>query len=77
MYFRVAHSLSAGVFLSSEAYGTSLDPNNPCLEDRLVYSCTTSGVLTWNVETTFIGAYISGQGTKFLSATQTAAHRCG
>ena len=54
-------------------YGTSVDPNSPCLEDRLLYSCTTSGVLTWTVGTTFIGAYISGQGTTFVSATRTVA----
>ena len=63
--------LFAGVFLSSEVYGTSVDPNRPCLEDTLVYTCTTSGVLTWNVGTTFIGAYISGQGTTFVGATRT------
>ena len=54
-------------------YGTSADPNNPCLEDTVVYSCTTSGVLTWTVETTFIGAYISGQGTTFVGAKRTVA----
>ena len=51
-------------------YGTSVDPNRPCLEDRLVYTCTTSGVLTWTVGTTFIGAYISGQGTTFVGAAR-------
>ena len=51
-------------------YGTSVDPNRPCLEDRLVYTCTTSGVLTWTVGTTFIGAYISGQGNTFVGATR-------
>ena len=54
-------------------YGTSADPSNPCLEDGLVYTCTTSGVVTWNVGTTFIGAYISGQGTTFVGATRTVA----
>ena len=54
-------------------YGTSVDPNSPCLEDRLVYTCTTSDVLTWTVGTTFIGAYISGQGTTFVGATRTVA----
>ena len=63
----------AGIFLSSEVYGTSVDPNHPCLEDTLVYTCTTSGVLTWTVGTTFIGAYISGQGTTFVGATRTDA----
>ena len=65
--------LFAGVFLSSDVYGTSVDPNHPCLEDTLVYTCTTSGVLTWTVGTTFIGAYISGQGTTFVGATRTDA----
>ena len=51
-------------------YGTSTDPNNPCLEDIVVYTCTTSGVLTWTVGITFIGAYISGQGTTFVGATR-------
>ena len=60
----------AGVFLSSEVYGTSVDPNNPCLEDTVVYSCMTSGVLTWTVRTTFIGTYVSGQGTTFVGATR-------
>ena len=54
-------------------YGTSVDPIMPCLEDRLVYTCTTSGVLTWAVGTTFIGAYISGQGTTVVGATRTDA----
>ena len=54
-------------------YGTSVDPNNPCLEDRLVYTCTTSGVITWTVGTTFIGTYVSGQGTTSVGATQKAA----
>ena len=54
-------------------YGTSADPSNPCLEDRLVYTCTTSGVLSWTVGTTFIGAYISDQGTTFVGATRTVA----
>ena len=65
MYLRVPY-LFAGVFLNSEVYGTSVDPNRPCLEDTLVYTCTTSGVLTWTVGTTFFGAYISGQGTIHL-----------
>ena len=52
-------------------YGTSVDPNHPCLEDTLVYTCTTSGVLTWTVVTTFTGAYISGQGNTFVGATKT------
>ena len=65
--------LFAGVFLSSEVYGTSVDPNHPCLEDRLVYTCTTSGVLTWTIGTTFIAAYISGQGTTFVGATRMRA----
>ena len=63
--------LFAGVFLSSEVYGTSVDPNRPCLEDTLVYTCTTSDILTWTVGTTFIGAYTSGQGTTFVGATRT------
>ena len=54
-------------------YGTSVDPNNPCLEDTVVYTCTTSGVLTWTVGTTFIGAFISDQGTTFVGATRTDA----
>ena len=69
MYLRVAY-LFAGVFLSSEVYGTSVDPNRPCSEDTLVYTCTTSGVLTWTVGTTFIGAYIRDQGTTFVGATR-------
>ena len=51
-------------------YGKSVDPNHPCLDDTVVYSCTTSDVLTWTVGTTFIGAYISSQGTTFVGATQ-------
>ena len=64
---------TAGVILTSEVYGTSADPNSPCLEDRLVYTCTASGVLTWTVGTTIVGAYISGQGTTFVGATRTVA----
>ena len=65
--------LIAGVFLSSEVYGTSVDPINPCLGDTVMYTCTSLGVLTWTVETTFIGTYISGQRTTFVGATRTAA----
>ena len=50
-----------------------MDPNRPCLEDRLAYTCTTSGILTWTIGTTFIGAYISGQGTTYVGATRTDA----
>ena len=66
-------SLFADVFLNAKVYGTSVDPNSPCSEDRLVNTCTTSGVLTWTVGTIFIGAYISGQGTTFVGATRTVA----
>ena len=59
--------------MRSEVYGTSVDPNHPCLEDTLVYTCTTSGLLTWTVGTISIAAYISGQGTTFVGATQTDA----
>ena len=59
--------------MSSEVYGTSADPNNPCLEDRLVYTCTSSGIVTWTVGTIFIGAYISDQGTTFVGATRMVA----
>ena len=69
-YFRCAISFIVGVFFSSEVYGTSADPNSPCLEDTVVYTCMTSGVLTWTVGTTFISAYISGQGTTFVGATR-------
>ena len=65
--------LTVGVFLNSEVYGTSTDPKSPCLEDRLVYTCTASGVLSWTVGTTIVGAYISGQGTTFVGATRTDA----
>ena len=65
--------LIAGIFLSSDVHGMSVDPKNPCLEDTVVYSCTTSGVLTWTVGTTFIGTYVSGQGTTFVGATRTDA----
>ena len=58
-------------------YGISVDPNSPCLEDTVVYTCTTSGVLTWTVGTTFIGAYISGQGTTVVGATRRDASLLG
>ena len=61
------------MFLSSEVYGISVDPNNPCLEDTVVYTCTSSGVLTWTVGATFIGAYISGQESTLVGATRTDA----
>ena len=38
-----------------------------------MYTCTTSGVLTWNVGTTVVGTYISGHRTTFVGATQTDA----
>ena len=61
------------VVLSSEVYRPSMDFNELCLKDRLVYTCTTSGVLTWTVGTTVVGTYINGQRTTFVGATRTDA----
>ena len=54
-------------------YQPLIDFNHLCLKDRLVYTCTTSSVLTWTVGTTVVGIYISGQGTTFVGATRTDA----
>lgn len=54
-------------------YRPSIDFNELCLKDRLVYTCTTSSVLEWTVGTTVVGAYISGQRTTFVGATRTDA----
>ena len=52
-------SFLGGAILTSEVFGISGDPNNVCLQDRLVYTCTVPTVLTWTVGTTQIGAYVS------------------
>ena len=62
-----------GVVLSSEVYRPSMDFNELCLKDGLVYTCTTSDVLTWTVGTTVVGTYVSGQRTTFVGATRTDA----
>ena len=41
-------------------FGISDDPNNVCLQDRLVYTCTVPSVLTWTVGGIQIGSYIAG-----------------
>ena len=35
--------------MTSEVFGISDDPNSVCLQDRLVYTCTTPDVLRWTV----------------------------
>ena len=62
-----------GVVLSSEVYRPSIDFNHLCLKDRLVYTCTTSGFLTWTVGTTVVGTYVSGQRATFVGAMRTDA----
>ena len=59
--------------LSYEAYKASISFNELCLEEQLVYTCTTTGVLEWIVGTTVVGTYTSGQITTFVGATQTNA----
>ena len=59
--------------LRSEVNRPSIDFNELCLKDRLVYTCTTSSGLKWTVGTTSIGAYISSQGTTVVGATRTVA----
>ena len=56
--------------LTSEVFGISDDPNDVCLQDRLVYTCTVPFVFTWTVGTTQIGSYTSGQATTFVGATR-------
>ena len=51
----------------------SIDFNELCLKDGLVYTCTTSGVLKWTVGSTVVGTYRSGQRTTFVGATRTDA----
>ena len=58
------------VVLTSEVFGISDDPNNVCLQDRLVYTCTVPNVLTWTVGTTHIGSYIAGQASAVVGATR-------
>ena len=58
------------VVLTSEVFGISDDPNNVCLQDRLVYTCTVPSVLTWTVGGIQIGAYITGQASAVVGATR-------
>ena len=46
--------------LTSEVFGISDDPNDVCLQDRLVYTCTVPVVLIWSIDGTQIGTYVSG-----------------
>ena len=50
--------------------GISDDPNDVCLQDRLVYTCTVPTLLTWTVATTEIGSYVSGRASSFVGATR-------
>ena len=61
IYYTSIFFIPGVVDLTSEVFGTSVDPNNPCLEDRLVYTCTTSGTLTWRVGTFMLAAYAGRQ----------------
>ena len=49
-------------------FGISDDPNNVCLQDRLVYTCTVPSVLTWTVGVIQIGSYIAGQASAVVGA---------
>ena len=51
-------------------FGISDDPNDVCLQDRLLYTCTVPSVLTWTVGTTQIGSYIAGQASAIVGATR-------
>ena len=44
--------------LTSEVFGISENPNDVCLQDRLVYTCTVSNFLRWSVGGVLIGAYL-------------------
>ena len=41
-------------------FGISDDPNNVCLQDRVVYTCTVPNVLSWTVGEIQVGSYLSG-----------------
>ena len=56
--------------LTSEVFGISDDPNDVCLQDRVVYTCTVPSVLTWTVGTTQIGFYLNGQASAVVGATR-------
>ena len=51
-------------------FGISDDPNDVCLQDRVVYTCTVPIVFTWTVGGIQIGSYASGQATTFEGATR-------
>ena len=51
-------------------FGISDDPNNVCLQDRVVYTCIVPNVLTWTVGGVQIGSYVSGQSNTFEGATR-------
>ena len=41
-------------------FGISDDPNNVCLQDRVVYTCTVPNVLSWTVGEIQVGSYLNG-----------------
>ena len=51
-------------------FGISDDPNDVCLQDRLVYTCTVPDVLTWTVGGVQLAAYIAGQASGVVGTPQ-------
>ena len=49
-------------------FGISHEPNNVCLQDRLVYTCTAANILSWTVGGIQIGSYITGQASAVVGA---------
>ena len=56
--------------MTSEVFGISDDPNDVCLQDRLVYTCTVPDVLAWTVGGVQLGAYIAGQANGVVGTPQ-------
>ena len=51
-------------------FGISDDPNNVCLQDRVVYTCTAPTVLAWTVGGVGLPSYIAGQPSGVVGTTR-------
>ena len=66
----VISSFLDAAMLTSEVFGISDDPNNVCLQDRLVYTCTVPDVLTWTVGGVELLSFIDGQASGVVGTTR-------
>ena len=68
--FLMISSFLDAAILTSGVFGVSDDPNDVCLQDRLVYTCTVPTVLVWSVGGIQLAAYITGQASGNVGTTR-------